>query len=1047
MPVTVETPIHLVVDEEALRQAPHEIEAALDQALRSVLARTRAEVLEDRGGYVGTRLQEPDFAWSGLPVDAAVRRRLEASSRDLIRRAAEIAGLFEFGRQTDKLDLPLSDTAVETLDRRRHSALFRVYGVPSYQGGETVAVPTEGEEGPALYTRERWSPVPFRFVNLAVARQTLIDQEISLPPPETVAILVQAMGGNFKYGLFVFTPDGGETALNIQTVIGYRSIPNPPYFRFDPDAELEPVNGTVERVDIDASLSSRIEALRTVFETSIRNHILTLPMPEGMASDERALAIERAIDLELKRRAEAEGMSRIAMLLVFRMGGQVSTIGFEADVVPHVHFTGTVNVQPWVETAFVMGGPGEEGTGSGGAQGTAETGGRSAGTGGEGHGDGTGTGTGGRGSRRPGIVYTGQPGEGGEGLLFPTMPGEGEALVCEPFLDEPTVDELGDVGETMRRMIAEIAARLDMSPCEYPANFCLMAARTIRGRASDVSGYAAVTGTEFTQNVPEGTGNLGSIAFHPTAAPAIQYMRHLAGVVPRVGALMRLINEAYVVHSDRVTRNYFSNIYSWLLRFMIAYGDSMDEAVQTIFEQSCRVLMLQLLETSRQQIQGRLDNFERYAPLFENMITKWLRQPAELTELRSRLQRHEAARWVETQAGRGADAVLQSGASTSEHALATATASIPGTPQQTAVLWMGAARVLSGAFLAIEGAAQTAGEAGEIFERGGVARIRDSQGRAWTMTELEEAIVTTRGEAEDIDPLIKQIRDLPETFRRFETHPQHARRELRTLLEEMLANNAEMRQKTIDDPYFAFAASSMIDNIPQATIPSSRYALQGIHLQVHYQIGEFFRGDPYYARGVDQAISIYLGREAIVNFVVAVDIVILSVFCAPLGFIAGLAAAGHEVAKAEERARMHAALIDPDLVISRAEVEVGLFAAYLGLALAFIPEAGTILGAARQGVRGGLRVGIAGGARLAGRYIARRVTRQAVASLSRELFPAFVRELAEDQLMNVIIQQALEPLIARYQREAMIVSSVGGSQGAQSIMLMLASESRSGGSR
>jgi hypothetical protein len=51
------------------------------------------------------------------------------------------------------------------------------------------------------------------------------------------------------------------------------------------------------------------------------------------------------------------------------------------------------------------------------------------------------------------------------------------------------------------------------------------------------------------------------------------------------------------------------------------------------------------------------------------------------------------------------------------------------------------------------------------------------------------------------------------------------------------------------------------------------------------------------------------------------------VLCPPAAFIVGVEIALHDVAKAKEKERLFGSLIDPELVLTRAEVELELFSA------------------------------------------------------------------------------------------------------------------------
>ena len=111
-------------------------------------------------------------------------------------------------------------------------------------------------------------------------------------------------------------------------------------------------------------------------------------------------------------------------------------------------------------------------------------------------------------------------------------------------------------------------------------------------------------------------------------------------------------------------------------------------------------------------------------------------------------------------------------------------------------------------------------------------------------------------------------------------------------------------------------------------------------------------------------------------------------------------------------------MLDPELIISRAEVEAELFAAELGMVLSFIPDAGPIL-------RGGSKLasGVVQGearvvARALGRRLARRITVDMVRALKGNLALSFAKALTTAQGMNLFLGKLLiEPTIAQMQRD------------------------------
>src|SRR5439155_23738387 len=100
------------------------------------------------------------------------------------------------------------------------------------------------------------------------------------------------------------------------------------------------------------------------------------------------------------------------------------------------------------------------------------------------------------------------------------------------------------------------------------------------------------------------------------------------------------------------------------------------------------------------------------------------------------------------------------------------------------------------------------------------------------------------------------------------------------------------------------------------------------------------------------------------GFFEMVGLIVLSIVCPPLGTLAGAAIAVRDYGKALEKKSLFRSLIDPDEIITRAEVEAELFAAELGLVLTFLPHAPKILGAAAKGITVVAEQGVRGTARV-----------------------------------------------------------------------------------
>ena len=1046
MPVSVELPCHLRLrPEHLLAETTHvAAEAALAGALRRALDRSVTEVLEPRGGYLPVLPHGPEFRWSGdaaADVDDEARRAVEQRLRTVIEAALDQSGLLEPAATTT----PLPPGPSEPADPTRFDAFLRSYDVPAYdRRGRPARVRVRGGAPPTAPAVREWvllrrQPRPRELRALITEAARLAGP---LPTGAPAGFLVRTSQGwwggvdsvplsDFHFPGFAglrYRPSPGGRSLGT-----FVAAPRTP----------PPVTGTADRhrvTDLPGLVARLVEWQAVEVRVALqRAH----PRGPTVAVAEYEAAMQARVTEELQARAEAQLAALdgpLESVIRLRVGGHEMILLATQATAARLHWTGQAVLLPLTREArrrTEAAGAGGAGTGAGSERaGAPGEGGGAPGEGGAPGGGGGGTGGGRAGA--PGVPgVPGVGGDAGKGVsfvhdpdapsatagraagAFPAVTGpRAERGPCEAFNGEPELTALGPDGESLRRLMEDIAFRLQMGPpCPFPARFCLQAAGVLRDRARNLAVHVSTTEREgFTRPVPEGGANLGRLAFQPTASPAVQLLRHLAGVVPALQQLGERLRALYTspAHWPKVRDDWITSPASWSLHFLLDFSPVMKEAVGEIFTAGCQALLLQLLLASRRAIDSRLNEhvFVEYAPLFERLVVSQLTDVAELTGLRERLRRHEGAAAVHDAAGPG-----------------------PVATGDPATMWLAATRTLAGAFRDAQSA--PAGTAGEIVREGGTARVRDRYGTLWTRAEIEQAMVLRRGEAEGMDPLVKQITDLPDVLERFRTDRTAIRRELRRLLEEMSRGNTEMLRKARRDPGFALGASEMVDSAANGTVHGSRYQLIGIHKQVDQQLGEFFGGSWYYAAGLDDLFSAELGKAALADFGLSLSIIVLSILCPPMGLGAGLASVGRSYAQAEEKETLYESLIDPELVITRAEVELAWFAAYLEAALAVVPMAGTASKAAATGVRVTLRQGLRAGLRAGGRQVTRRISRELAQAASRDLLEAFVVEVTTDQVMGLVVQQVLAPVLQHLEREARLTGPVGGTQAAQELLQVL----------
>lgn len=1048
MPVSVHIPARVVVDARALLERRDSVEEAFRAALGRALKRARAEVLDARGGYIGACLHAPQFRWTGEDlsnVTAEARARTEAMLADIVSELGASGVAAASDNDEARAASASARATSEPLDERRYTRLLRTYMLPSYNGaGAEEMMPVEGTppggDEAGIVRGWVWERVVYQMGRSV--SETLLEkleaeleiQERSLPTSGYMGIIYREPGGRVAFVLWRF-PDRQPLNRMVIALSGVRRYElvgegNRRHFELR-ESEL-PVEAFYrlqwggEGGDAQRRLESITAHWRPVLERRLREAVRQ--QAPNLNHEEIDGIVERAFAEQLPSIvASYDNANGFLRLLV---NGEPHLIGINTD-----NYEGPIpqdlnaELLPLAEVGIVER-PREE-TGDGETEGRGGSGQRGRGRGGEGA------------QSRGGFVYTGEDAAASEGSLFPIVAGgEAVTLTCDPFEGEPKLADLGTDGDDLRQIMGEIANRLQITPCDYAGRFALNAAVTMGVRAAAV-GTVSTRDEQLTHTfaAPPGGGNLGAVEFTPIPSTSIQLMRHLAGVTPLLTRLVNRIAAAYgrPEHRGRFGEGFNGSVISWELHFRIALHERMNEAVGLIFVMTCRVLLLQLLRSSRDAIQTRLlpQNLDTYAALFTNTLLPQLRQLDELMRLRDTLRNFQS--------------LYDSGDPTARMMVVNvATPAASTTPSTT---WQEAQTAVVNSLTPAPPGGARPGRPGEFVSVNGRLGVRDNQGQLWTMDRLESALVMRRGLIESIDPLIKQFTDLGDVMLRFRLAGAYTgndvsgvRAVLNGILQEMLRHNAEITTQAQSSWQYAFKASRIQESLPGATVPGAPYALQGIHLLAHQQLGEFFAGDSYYPEGLDALFSAELGMASLLAFFEFTGLVLLGVLCPPLAFAVGVGLAIHQVVEAREREHLYQSLIDPELVLTHAEVEAELFAAHLGLALSFIPEAGSILRGGRTAIRGALRTGSAVvGARIAGRMVLRRASRDMAERLAEGLLQSFVREMVTNVVIDQVAQRLLGPLVQSVAREASVTGPVGGLAGAQRVQAMLAEELRNSG--
>jgi hypothetical protein len=987
MPVTVHIPAKIRLQRGVLDAHPAWLDEALGAALGRALLSSKKKVLAARGDYLPSVLHPPTFVWKGLAPAAEERAALERRIASLL---ADLANQYDIGTpaETGPQEV-IPPHPSEAFDPARGSALAQVYALDSYEGDQEV-LPVDAKH-----------PLLYDYIPVVRVFQEVISDEIKLQ----LYLLARRATPTHPLGLIYRYVEAGAQHWQVLITDGLadngKESRVPGVFSFDGFARLAyqgkkanppfkqvpyvppPAPGIAEIFDVPGDVAARAALYKRLYGQALADQLRRHdPKPINVTTARFGAAITERVDRHIAEQAARLG--NVSKGVKITLGNAMVVVWILAESDRHFRWKGKARLTALEAVETVRKPVSAKGTGAGGgeagASGQAKTGGT----------------LGAGGSRECPPDEVGLPG----GLTGDEGPGTAD----QPLRGEPALGELGDAGELLAKLMEPIAAALALTRGNHVGQFCWRAANCLNEKAVECQ-YMMEAATGQNKAGAGKRNNMGAVDFTPGDSNIIARVRELAAVVPMLSQLMATVVDVFLgefrcsIHGPWRGRGE-----SWALRFLDDVVPMLETAVGSLFVAATRSSLLQLLATSLVEIEQRRKAMPRYAALFEKWILPFVVDLAELELLYELLSAYGPAYGVAKKALEASHAELLADAAGD---------------------WRQAGARLVAA-LQDQPVVRALGLPFDIVTEGGVSKIRGTNGVLWTTADLKSALTLRRGVVEGIDPLVKQITDTPDAIRRFK-NTVSIRDELQKLLDEMADNNREMSIKAIRDPMFAFKSSSIAEQIPQATVPGTKYALQGVHLVAHEQIGDAFGNAPYYAKGLDRLFDTEEGFKTFKGVGILTGFVLLSVLVPGfVVFVAGVGLATYEIAGAYEKQRLYKSLIDPDKVLSHADVEVELFIAWFGLVMSLIPEAGTAVKGLAAGWRAFLKGEAKGLGKLAGKALAKRVARELAELAAKDLLAAFVSELALNIVISEIIQKAVEPLAEHIRDEAALRSTSGG---------------------
>ena len=945
-----------------------------------------------------------------MPI--SVRTEVEECLAEVLWRAAERAGLAGRGDERPRA----LERVVETVDDSRYDRLLALYEIPSYDG-TTLRAPVGGDAHRVKRVETETKTVWYRLHSDEAEQQYFLyfdAQGFSVHTQSYVGAIYLGYDGRFHIRLYKYP---GQQLLASFAIVSL--------------TQLKKDEKTKELVEVDAGAfdaEARFElawfaeggaaaesALHDFYTSAV-----TAILKEGAPADWATVDIAPRVDAIVRKKLEQPGVTSWVRLTV---DGVDSILSLEGDPFPREVYARLIPLNTVAELPVSRVG---KGAGEGAAAKAAGKGGTAA----EG-------GAAAAGQPSPAGLESPLPGEAG--FLPPSPIVNTDELTCESYRGEPSYKELGQMGLELKEQMERISHLLAIPPCEYIGNFLHNAAEALGGRAASIEEFDP-EGFEpaALRSTPNGDGNLGPVEFIPKPSGQIVMMRRLAAVVPLIHQLKGWMEAAYEANPSSISGAWSGEPLGWEIRHGYAMNKTMEVSVANIFARTCQILFLQLLKTSKAEIEKRQK--PGYADAFERIILPQLMPLSELIRVREILDHG----WQIEYARYG----LMGGATTQYTADrfkdvrfldAPPAASPPAMPASWEESWRNLTGSLAPKLVAPP---PPTADVYELFKQDGSYRVRDLHSHVWSKENLEMRITLLRGALETADPLIKQFHDIPEVMARFTAAQAQERffhttglvkAELDKVLGEMHRENESRTEEAQSEWLTAFKTSEIVEGHGGVHIPGTGYTLVGIHKMAHEQIGEAFTADAYYALGVDYLFTVE--DKKLLKKIISIDLMLLSILVPPLGEFLNLVYSAWELGEAQKKEAAWKALIDPDEVMNWAAIEAELFAAKLGMVFAAIPY----VGRAGAEIKAVATKAFARGAAEVAEEVAVAAARETSALArfgaaalelleltQRSIVSAIVAGMAEQLLIGEVLSWVIDPMIEAVQREAEKQAPVGG---------------------
>lgn len=575
----------------------------------------------------------------------------------------------------------------------------------------------------------------------------------------------------------------------------------------------------------------------------------------------------------------------------------------------------------------------------------------------------------------PVVVLTEEVRREGYGDCAPLdLTADDRAKLGEPYLGEPHLTQWPVDRDHLVQLMGEIAGRLGMPEGGYVGSFVLVATKLIGVQS-------------------EGLGVIGGGTRGRQAE-----LRRLA----EISVLVTNLAAAYVDamysadRSQQLLCPVAGHSGQWALHFHQFFHRVRRDTVGRLFVAACQDVLLEALEKSLFELDRRLDpaNFPQYMRFTRALLLIVLSRSVELEDLRRRIGVVKARNRNAALAWRAPNLLHASWRQTSADVVA-----------------------------AIRDAASDNSPAGAVVFADGKYWAKDDRGHWWNEEQLAFAIGTARDEAFLIDPFLAKIKDLSDVVTRLKDaqrrDDEHSAQqgdavteavdaEFTKVLKDVRSENLDRTARVRWDRSIAFGLASFTED----RTDEIGARLTGIHRLADQRLRPMFAHEVVYTDALHELAAAELGKAELTAFFNVAGIAFLSIFFPPAAFLIGAGQAIGALATAYEHRGIQQALLGGDEIITRAQAEAELWAAWIGAALAFLP----LVKPLARGASGAVRLALPGAERRAAGIAAIRLAGKEVAHIfalvtAEDLFGAFLREAVKGYLLNLVLSAAIDRFI------------------------------------